>query len=185
MPSLEPYLGPIPDYLVSFNQASSCTCHYCGVHFYIDDYLFERIWKNPDKYIPLLKRFLCVIGPDFSQYRNMPYPLRMYNCYRNRVLTQYMQNHGVNMVPNVTWSLPDSYDYSFSGIPKNSVIAINCTGIIGCNYSKYLWYKGYEEALKRLEPSKILRYGSKMEGEMASISKYYQNDRLKLLRNGR
>lgn len=25
-----------------------------GVHFYKDDYQFERFWNNPDKYIPLL-----------------------------------------------------------------------------------------------------------------------------------
>lgn len=26
-----------------------------GVHFYKDDYQFERFWNNPDKYVPLLQ----------------------------------------------------------------------------------------------------------------------------------
>lgn len=40
-----------------------------GVHFYKDDYQFERFWNNPDKYIPLLQQFGAVCSPDFSLYR--------------------------------------------------------------------------------------------------------------------
>lgn len=39
-----------------------------GVHFYKDDYQFERFWNNPDKYIPLLQQFGAVCSPDFSLY---------------------------------------------------------------------------------------------------------------------
>ena len=34
-----------------------------GVHFYKDDYQFERFWNNPDKYIPLLQQFGAVCSP--------------------------------------------------------------------------------------------------------------------------
>ena len=96
-----------------------------------------------------------------------------------------MQHNGINYIHNVTWSLPDSYDYSFDGLPIGSTIAINCAGIAGSPSSKYLWYKGYEEALSRLKPSAIVRYGTKMPGENEAISVYFQNERLTLLRNGR
>ena len=43
-----------------------------GVHFYKDDYQFERFWNNPDKYIPLLQQFGAVCSPDFSLYSDMP-----------------------------------------------------------------------------------------------------------------
>lgn len=36
-----------------------------GVHFYCDDYQFERVWRNPDKYVPLLQQFGAVLSPDF------------------------------------------------------------------------------------------------------------------------
>ena len=36
-----------------------------GVHFYKDDYQFERFWNNPDKYISLLQQFGAVCSPDF------------------------------------------------------------------------------------------------------------------------
>lgn len=185
MPVLDPYNGPIPEVIIPFSAATSCTNYHVGVHFYIDDYQFERIWTNIDKYCTILKKFDCVIGPDFSQYGNMSYPMRMWNAYRNRVVSSYLQNHGVKVVPNVTWSLPDSYDYSFDGEPIHSIVAINCTSILSNNLSKYLWYKGYEEALRRLNPKRIIRYGTKMPGEREDISVYFCNERLKQLRDGR
>lgn len=186
MPSLQAYTGDIPDTLIPFHQAiSSTTYANCGVHFFIDDYLFERIWNNTERYVDKLSKYSCVIGPDFSQYRNMSYPQRMWNCYRNRVVSAHLQQKGVNIIPNVTWSLPDSYDYSFDGIPENSIIAINCSSIQNCHLSKFLWYKGYKEALKRLNPKAIVRYGTIMQDEQKEISHYFENERLKMLRNGR
>lgn len=49
----------------------------------------------------------------------------------------------------------------------------------------YLWRKGYEEALRVLEPILIIRHGDKMPGEREDISVYYENINLKNLRNGR
>lgn len=101
MPILLPYDGPIPNTLIPFNQAmSSTTYDGCGVHFFIDDYQFERIWNNMDRYADKLSKYSCVIGPDFSQYRNMSYPQRMWNCYRNRVVSSHLQQKGVNIIPN-------------------------------------------------------------------------------------
>lgn len=185
MPDLRPYHGPLPDGLIPFSAATSSVDYKMGVHFYIDDYMFERIWSSPEAYLGKLSKFSCVIGPDFSQYCNMSYPMRIWNCYRNRVISSFLQENGVSLIPNVTWSLPDSYDYSFEGIPQNSIIAINCSSIIHCNLSKYLWYKGYNEAIKRLNPSYIIRYGSVMPDERADISVYFENERLKMLRHGR
>ena len=185
LPTIAPYYGPMPERLVPFHLAgSSKDCH-GFIHFYIDDYRFERLWTNPEKYLALLKRFDGVIGTDFSQLGDMPYPQRLWNCYRNRLLGHWMQYNGINYIHNVSWSLPDSYDYSFSGLPKASVIAINCSGISGTDVAKYLWYKGYEEAVRRLNPSAIVRYGTKLPEEKGAISRYFENERLNLLRYGR
>lgn len=89
------------------------------------------------------------------------------------------------MVPNATWSTPASYDYAFKGLPKQSVIAINSNGIKGNDAALYLWRKGYEEAIRMLEPTMILRYGDRLPGEWEEISVYYENLNLKNLRNGR
>ena len=185
LPTIVPYSGVLPHALVPFHLASKASNHRAFVHFYVDDYRFERFWSRPADYLEMLKKFDGVIGTDFSQLADMPYPQRLWNCYRNRLLGQWMQRNGINYIHNVTWSLPDSYDYSFSGLAQGSVIAINCNGIAGTDCSKYLWYKGYEEALRRLKPLAIVRYGTKMSEEKEAISVYFQNERLNLLRNGK
>lgn len=186
LPIIEAYAGPLPQFLVPFHEARKKVIQPGSfVHFYIDDYRFEQFWNHPERYLPLLQRYDGVIGTDFSQLASMPYPQRLWNCYRNRLLGHWLQSQGINYIHNVTWSLPDSYEYSFSGLPKNAVIAINCNGIVGTHCSKYLWYKGYEEALSRLKPSAIVRYGTKMSEENEAISVYFKNERLNLLRNGR
>ena len=69
-----------------------------------------------------------------------------------------------------------SYDICFDGYPKNSIIAINSTGCVQDKRSKELWHAGYEEVIKRLNPKHIVRYGAKLDGEMESISTYFNND---------
>jgi hypothetical protein len=93
-----------------------------------------------------------------------------------------MQSCGIIVIPNVTWSAPDSYDYCFDGIPSKSVIAINSSGISQSDLNKYLWLKGYNEAIKRLSPTHIIRYGDMINGEYPDISVYFNNERLLSLR---
>ena len=38
-----------------------------GVHFFIDDYRFTRLWSAPDNYLPMLQEFKYVMTPDFSR----------------------------------------------------------------------------------------------------------------------
>lgn len=173
----------IPDKLIPFNAALSAKEFDKCVHFFIDDYQFERIWRMPERYVDLLVRFRCVIAPDFSQYRDMPYPQRMWNNYRGKLIGAWLQAQGISVIPNVTWSLPDSYDYCFAGIPRGSVIAINSTGVARCGFSRYLWLKSYHRAIELLAPTHIIRYGTIISGEDVSISTYFANDRMINLRN--
>lgn len=162
----------IPTSLVSFNAALTAKDHNQCVHFFIDDYQFERIWNLPDRYVECLRQFQCVIAPDFSQYTDMPYPQRMWNNYRGKFIGAWLQSQGVTVIPNVTWSLPDSYEYCFDGIPQQSVIAINSTGAARYGLTRFLWLKGYREALSRLRPLAVIRYGTMIPGEDTSVSTY-------------
>jgi hypothetical protein len=106
------------------------------------------------------------------------------NNWWNKAIGAYLQSIGIVVIPNVAWSTPDSYPYAFSGVPKKSIIAINSTGVVSNPASIYLWRKGYEAAIKELDPLCVIRYGSRMPGEDDSISVYYENTNLKNLRNG-
>lgn len=174
----------VPNRLVAFGKAMTSKCYDAMIHFYESDKSFVRILNNPIRYGEILKRFKYVISPDFSQRMDAPPFICFQNSWWNKALGAYWQSLGINVIPNVAWSRPDSYSYAFSGIPKNSVIAINCTGIKGKSISKYFWMKGYEAALKALNPSKIIRYGDRMPGEDYQRSIYFENENLNRLRNG-
>lgn len=180
-----PELAELPERMVCFSKIFNLAHHNCCVNFYESDSAFIRVFNNPKRYVPILQRFPCVVGPDLSQKVGMPGFLRYSHSCWNKAMAAYWQMNGITVIPNVSWSLPDSYDYAFVGIPTESVIAINSTAVKGNRISSYFWHKGYETALKVLRPSLILRYGDKMPDEDDSISAYYENENLKRLRNGR
>lgn len=54
------------------------------VHFFLYDYKFEDIWKNPEKYTNILKQYRAILSPDFSMYTEMNPVMQLYNTFRNR-----------------------------------------------------------------------------------------------------
>lgn len=66
----------IPSKLIGFNEVLSSKDCECGVHFYIDDYQFERIWNNPERYIEKLQKFEC--GEQYGQLANWLEELKVY-----------------------------------------------------------------------------------------------------------
>lgn len=59
MPVLDP-CNYIPDDIISFNYALTSKNKDCGIHFYIDDYQFERIWSQPQLYLDKLSEYQCI-----------------------------------------------------------------------------------------------------------------------------
>ncbi len=54
------------------------------VHFFLYDYRFKRVWKNPDSDIEKLSRYRAVLSRDFSMYLEMAPIMQIYNMFRNR-----------------------------------------------------------------------------------------------------
>lgn len=130
-----------------------------AVHFFVDDYQFNRLWTNPDAYLEKLKRFQYVFTPDFSPYADFPKAVQVFNHFRKHWIGAYLQENGVRVIPTVTWSYPPSYDFCFDGEPKNSVVAISSVGCMKSKRNKQMLIDGYNEMVKRLEPSCIIFYG--------------------------
>lgn len=157
----------IPTKLISFNYALSCKSpkdYY--IHFYIDDYQFERVWKQPTKYINILKKFAGVIGPDFSSYTDLSMCQRIWNNYRNKVLTAYWQKLGINVIPNARWISNDKINYNngFDGLPQNSSLAITTNGTQSLN--QYLIFKKeLKDIITKLKPTNLIVYGTLKEPE--------------------
>jgi len=98
-----------------------------AIHFYIEDYQFEVVWRNPDKYISLFKDCAAVVTPDFSNYTDMPKAQHLWNHYRRQWLGAYWQKRGINIIPSLSWAVGHLYDFCFMGIPKNTTLATSFT----------------------------------------------------------
>lgn len=184
-PVLKPNYNIIEAPLLPFHEAWSHGITDCVVHFYIDDRLFTRVFRNLEKYVPFICKCVGVIGTDVSQYADMPEEMRYRHAYCNASMSSILQNEGANLYPNVTWSKTDSFCYSFPDTLKNSVIAINSNGVHRTDLALCRWKAGYEKALELLTPIHIIRYGQSVEGEVKEISSYHINERLKYMRYGR
>lgn len=143
----------IPDEICEFSGADvypNVLKKKAGIHFYLDDYRFERVWTNPSRYLETLKSFKCVIQPDFSLYLDMPRPIQEWNKYRSNLLAAWWQKQGVEVIPNLVWSDEESFEFCFEGIPKHSVVATTAVGCLRNKEAHKLWQEGFKEALDRL-----------------------------------
>lgn len=129
------------------------------VHCFVDDYQFTRYWNRPDDYIPMLSRFSAVCSPDFSTYTDMPMAMQIYNHYRKHWLAAYWQIHGITVYPTISWSTPESYEWCFDGEPVGGIVAVSSVGTQKNEVSKRLFLRGYEEMMKRLDPTWVIFYG--------------------------
>ena len=158
MPTLEPVDALPPDF-ISFNFCKSATDFTPGVHFCIDDYQFERVWNSPEQYLELLRKFDCVVCPDFSVYMDMPLPMKLWNLYRSRALGHWWQQRGITVIPNVTWSGEDSFTYCLEGCPQGGTIFISTVGVTRNKESAEIVRKGTAQAIETIQPSRILMLG--------------------------
>lgn len=182
-PKIVKYSNEIPKELIPFNYAKSHADKHVGVHFFIDDYQFERIWRFPDRYISLLMEYECVFTPDFSLYVDMPLSLKIYNVYRNRVLGHYWQQQGINVVPTLQWANYRTFDFCFDGIEQGGTVAVSTLGAAKNPISKGYWIAGMQKAIDIIHPDTILLYGTPIEFDFGNIRVVnYENTIIKRLR---
>lgn len=150
----------IPEKIISFSRCISSKCHDYWVHFYEDDFLFERLWRNPIKYLEVLKRYQGVILPDFSLYRDMPLVMQLWNIYRSRAIGCWLQANGIKVIPNIRYGDKRTYKCCCDGISRNCVIAVGTYGTIKNLEDRQIFANGLECVVKRLHPQSIIVYGA-------------------------
>ncbi|MCR4609787.1 MAG: DUF4417 domain-containing protein [Eubacterium sp.] len=149
-----------PQKLISFSKCISSTDYKCWVHFYEDDASFERIWNNPQKYLPILKRYAGVISPDFSLYRDMPLVMQFWNIYRNRAIGSWLQDCGIPVITNIRYSDSRTYTAACLGVPKGGTIAIGSHGCIKCKIDREEFIEGLDYMVQVVHPKVIVVYGT-------------------------
>lgn len=149
----------VPTDLISFNYMLTSKEYNKGIHFYIDDYQFERLWNSPREYIEKIARFDCALTPDFSLYMNMPRAMKMWNVYRSKLIGQMMQDIGIEVIPTLQWAEPETYEWCFDGIPEGGTVSVSTIGVKGNEIATQIWTGGMNEAISRLQPKTIVLYG--------------------------
>ena len=163
----------IPSRLIGFNYAKTSKEKQTGIHFYLDDYQFERIWNKPEDYIEILKEYECILSPDFSLYMDMPMPMKIWNIYRSRLIGQYYQNQGIKVIPTLSWAEEATFKFCFEGIPEGSVVSISTIGVKANKEALNIWKAGVDEMIRRIKPSAIVVYGGKLDYEYGDINVVY------------
>jgi len=157
------------------------------VHFFLYDYKFERVWKNPDIDIERLRRYRAVLSPDFSMYLEMNPTIQLYNTFRNRWCGAYFASKGIRVIPTVSWGNETTFDFCFKGISKGSTVAVSTYMVNEHNNhkdQKEFFLKGYNEMIRQIEPERIICYNQpfpEMQGNIVFVdyelsSCKYQND---------
>lgn len=150
----------MPINILSFNAMNSADkelLKISHVHFFLNDYMFERLWNMPGKYINLLKQARGVIGTDFSCYVDGTKAQNIWNIFRNRLLDHYMQENGIDLIPTAVWGNQETLNWCFDGLPKNATIAVGAFG--STKGDTYYFIHGFERMVKKLKPKTIVVYG--------------------------
>lgn len=140
-----------------------------GVHFFVDDYRFNGIYKNPERTLEKFRQYAFLLTPDFSTYADMNIWRQVESVAWNRWVGAYWQNNGLTVIPTISWSSRRSFDFCFDGVEKNSIVAIST---IGCKKSKLPFMLGYEAMLNRLNPQTIICFGDpfpEMTGNIVKV----------------
>ena len=140
-----------------------------GVHFFVDDYRFNGIYDNPERTFERYSQYAFLLSPDFSTYADMDLWRQLESVTKNRWVGAYWQSKGMTVIPTISWSDARSFEFCFDGIEQGSIVAV---GMIGCKQSKLNFMRGYNEMLKKIQPSKIICFGApfpEMQGNIIAV----------------
>jgi len=126
------------------------------VHFFEPDVRFDEVWRRPESYLTELGQYSQIMTPDFSMDIGAALPLQILNTFRNRWCGWYWQQHGMTVIPTVSWADDRSFEFAFSGLPEESVLAIST---VGCRENEERFMTGFDEMCARLNPEVVICYG--------------------------
>jgi len=140
-----------------------------GVHFFVDDFRFESVYRQPEKSLKKLAQYAFVLTPDFSTYAEMQPWRQIESVAQNRWVGAFWQSKGLSVVATLSWSGANSFEYCFEGVEKNAIVAVST---VGCRTSKRCFMRGYDAMLERVEPEAILCLGEsfpEMGGDLVVV----------------
>ncbi len=150
----------VPNNLVSFERVNTEKNFDSWVHFFIDDWKFQKLFRRPYRYLPILKKFDGVIAPDNSILWNAPYYKQIESIGNSRMMGSWLQRAGLNVVPCVRWGKKETYDFAFDGLQLGGTVAVGTHGAVRSTETRLIFTEGVPELLRRVQPKTIIVYGS-------------------------
>jgi hypothetical protein len=150
-----------------------------SVHFFVEDTKIERVYNYPEGYIYQLAQYPHVLTPDYSMYRDMPLAVQLISAFKNRWCGAYWQEHKISVIPTVSWSTIESFDFCFDGLEYETVVAISTLGGLT---EKEHFLRGYFEMRDRINPKQVLCFGkpfSEMGDEVIMVNYLESTGRVK------
>ena len=135
--------------------------------FYTYDHHFENWWSLPHFYTAkvLNAGIRMAVVPDFSIYGGQPRVVNLMNVFRAQWIGRYFQEAGIKVIPRLNWGFAESWDWCFSGIPKNPPVAAICMQTTlsaewGTKEERVKYAQdGLRAAMEIVQPQTLLNYG--------------------------
>ncbi len=155
----------VPDRLIRFSDSKSRKRNDSGAWVvpYEHDVKLRPLWNNAFKYMNGLLEHPGMVSWDFSMYRNMPFALQYWNCFRGRLLGSLFERCGGTCIPNVRPSDRRSLSYCLDGLPTEATIAMGTLGSLNTQEDRSVFAMYVGETVKRLRPKNIVVYGAAPE----------------------
>lgn len=129
------------------------------IYFYSPDGVFERVRRNPKKYVEFFKRCKGIIGFDFSVHSDMPVVKQKSQMNDNLSLSFYYGNNGVLLFPNCRGGADSINDEYLNAFPKHTYIALGVHGFVKLIEQKHEWRVWIGTVIKKLEPKGFIVIG--------------------------
>lgn len=145
----------------------------CGVHFFVDDYRFEGIYRDPKRSLKKYSQYSFLLSPDNSTYADMNYWRQLESVAHSRWVGAYWQSCGLTVIPTITWSGVRSFEFCFDGVETGSIVAV---GMIGCKNNRLGFMRGYNAMLEKIKPSAVICLGKpfpEMKGNIIAVDYCY------------
>ena len=157
----------VPKKILPFSKAITCRNDLSDTFIctFSPDKTFERVRRNPQRYLHFFKRTAGIIGFDFSIHSDMPIIKQKTQINDNLSLTFYYGNNGVPVIPNLRCGVVELLPEYLETIPKGAMVAIGTHGFIKETQEQCEWYCFLERILAELEPTTVVVYGT-LNGKM-------------------
>jgi len=129
------------------------------IYFYSPDGAFERVRRNPKKYLNFFERCKGIMGFDFSVHTDMPLVKQKAQMNDNLSLSFFFAKNGIPLYPNCRGGSDSINEEYLNAFPKHTYIALGVHGFVKLREQKYEWRLWIGKLIKKLEPKGFIVVG--------------------------